>query len=312
MDGLQGLGVINTDNASATIDNHNLSSGMQPINDSRKMETDMNKFSSVENFCSYLKQFMIDTTVLNVQEVDQTMFTATFADGETYLVVACPTVNNLQSAVSYLQTNPTNLPAKRVAVGFFYTDNNVSNLGRQAAVEVFGYNEILDLNNAIASADSKMPYMHMGAATFESKLAKLLNAKYKETATGNIGTQFSSQAAGVGAGLGAAFSEGFGQLKQSLFGFGKDLGIIKDKNQAPQQPIVNGNMGPMQQQPMTNMTPQQQPVAMMPEQPMNVEAHHVAPEQPVAEGSGVMLNKEEHSAVTLAKPAESNGISLSK
>jgi hypothetical protein len=287
MDGLQGLGVINTDNASATIDNHNLSSSTPPVIDNRKFETDMNKFSSVENFCSYTKQFMIDTGVLNVQDIDNTMFSATFQDGETYLVVACPTVENLQSAVNYLQSAPAGLPAKRVAVGFFYADSNVSNLGRQAAVEVFGYNEILDLNNAISSADNKMPYMHIGVATFETKLAKLLNAKHKETATGSIGSQFSSQASGVGAGLGAAFSEGFGQLKQSLFGFGKDLGIIKDKNQqtVAQQPVQN--MGQPQQFQQAPQQFHQAPVN-------NVEAHHEVPSQPIGQTSGVSLNKEEH------------------
>lgn len=251
--GLEGLGVINTNNASATIDSSSLTVEKYDT-DVRKFSTDGNKFTSIESFYEYLQNYLNNTGIVSVSpvadEIKQQLnfsfiFYAQFntmADNTSvengFCIFACPSLENVKSIINLLQNSSvSNIPNKRVAIGYFNYDNNIKSMAKQVNLDLMGYQDILDLNNAIDSGDKKLPYMNIGNS-FEIILAKQLNHKYSSMSTGQT-SQYTQQLSGLGHNLGESFKEGFSQLKQSIFGLGKDLGLTKDQQSVQQQPCID-------------------------------------------------------------------------
>lgn len=249
-EGLSGLGNVNTNNASATIDNSNF--GQKFDTDANLFAMDANKFGSIESYTEYLNNFLVNTGVLTVQPMNDqakqqlglnNMLCVNFlqndatAQIEYVAVIATPTINEVTQAIQAIQQCPqANIPVKKVAIGYFNYDNNLKGQAAKVGMELCGYQDLIDLNNAIQSGYNKMPYMNLNGSMFEHRLAKLLNAKYKGQNGQSFGHNFGQQMSGLGAGLGAAFSEGFGQLKSSLFGLKDQFGQAKAQMQKGQQP----------------------------------------------------------------------------
>lgn len=81
-------------------------------------------------------------------------------------------------------------------------------------------------------------------------VAKKVNERYKVQGTFNASTIFGDTHQ-IGSGLGAAFSEGLSQLKDSISGA---VNSVKNMTQHQQAPMINQSQQPvMNQQPLENV-----------------------------------------------------------
>jgi len=249
--GLQGLGNININNASATIENTGLI--MDKLDsDSRKIAVSNTMFNSAEAYYTYFVNYMQNTGLLKVSDVHgmvrQTLnynnlfIVEKISSGEAFTIFTVFPENDILNIINALQLLPQHpeiqLPVRKVAISHSNFTREVINEAKHLNLELLGYNAIYDINNAILSADNKIPYANISASSFASQLAKGLNTKYRSESSTNITQQLGDQAQSIKNNLGTSFSDGISQLKESITSLTSAMGI--NRNKAQQQMPMQG------------------------------------------------------------------------
>ena len=255
------LGNVNTNNASATI----LGATAIPDkvdDDTRKIKLDVTGYT-IENYCEYLKQYLANTQMFVITDVvdqikqilgiPQMFILQSNTSGQAFLIIPilensqANTSNNVITALqSILPQHPEiNLPPVKVGFGHENFPDAVKKSAKSVNMELVGYSEIYEINNAIQQAYNRMPYMGFGN-TFAMQLAKGLNGMYRQMMSGQPNPAMNNFGQGVkqvGQGFGAAIMDGINQLKQSFSGLGASF------NQARNQQIgMNGQQQGMNYQ----------------------------------------------------------------
>jgi len=261
MSGLEGLGVLNSGSKGGTVETPTDILHKNPM-DSRLFEVDCNKFESMTGFADYTKNWFTQTGVMQISDADMNfaqsighmqLFNAVVLNDQAstvYTIAPCydySTAKNFIQAVSNVQNRPTN---KIIVIAYFNFNQTDTDMAKSMGIELFGYDAMYDVNNAITSS---MTYLSVGS-NFYNKLAKQLNNKYKSS-NGSIGSSAGADMSGVGNDIASSFKEGFEQLKGSITGLFAGLGSKKNQPQQtmvqPQQTMVDDTI----QEPDSNVQP---------------------------------------------------------
>lgn len=265
---IEGLGNINTNNASATVTSPDAFLSKTDT-DNRKIALDSSKFNTSEDVAIYLSNWLqtqcgVSTSINN----SVLAFAIPIANNMVSYSIRCVKDNTeLEQFVQSDQMNNLANAGKLVIFGYFSNSTtDVINRLKQVNAETFGIQEIYEVNSAIDSADKKLPYLSINQSKFSSMVAKKVNERYKAQGTFNASTIFGDTHQ-ISSGLGVAFSEGLNQLKESI---GVAVGSVK--GMAQNQQISRANQATMveQQMPTTEQTSME-----IPEQQVTMEGHTV-------------------------------------
>lgn len=286
--GLDGLGNINTNNASATVASP---TGFlaKSDTDNRKIALDNTRFNANTDIANYLADWLrtqcnIEGTINNDTVLVQLHINGTMIG---YSIKCVKDENEFMQLVQNIEI-VVNTSAKTVLFGYYNVPRTpeIESRIKQSGVELFTLQDIYDVNGAIDNADRKLPYLSISQGKLSSIIAKMINEKYKQQGTLNASTIFGDKQQLTG--LGAAFTEGFNQLKGSLAGA---IGAVKaTTGHAGQIPQTMGNKP-------TEVEIGQAPI-MSGQQPVDVtsnmstgEAHHIINNQMGGEAHPVTLKK---------------------
>ena len=162
---------------------------------------------------------------------------------------------------------------------------NTKNMAKSIGLELLGYNDILEINNAIDSGTKGLPYLTL-SSSFVAGLAKNLNSKYEFIGGNTVGTELNNQLSG----LSEAINDGFNQLKGSL-------GSLFNRN-TPNSQFSNSTGGQVEQY--NQQANIQQQTVEHTEQ--NTEQYQVVNEQ--CNKQDKQLKEEKKSGVNLNKDTE--------
>lgn len=265
---IEGLGNINTNNASATVASPDAFLSKTDT-DNRKIALDSSKFNTSEDVAIYLSNWLqtqcgVSTSINN----SVLAFAIPIANNMVSYSIRCVKDNTeLEQFVQSDQMNNLANAGKLVIFGYFSNSTtDVINRLKQVNAETFGIQEIYEVNSAIDSADKKLPYLSINQSKFSSMVAKKVNERYKAQGTFNASTIFGDTHQ-ISSGLGVAFSEGLNQLKESI---GVAVGSVK--GMAQNQQISRANQATMVEQ---QMSTTEQTSMEIPEQQVTMEGHTV-------------------------------------
>lgn len=168
--GLEGLGNLSIDK-----DNCALSSPygfLNKVDNSvRLLETDMNKFSSTEDYSKYIKDFLSKTAGFIVTEVEEGLkqqlgtndiFYAQHNSGFNFIVIPSLDYSEVQRILNLFQTNSIIINnTTKVIIGYFNYDNDAIRIAKNAGFELIGANEIFEINSDATS--SIIPDLNFGS-----------------------------------------------------------------------------------------------------------------------------------------------------
>lgn len=274
--GLDGLGNINTNNASATVASP---AGFLAKSDAdtRKIALDNTKFNTNTDIANYLADWLrtqcnIEGTTNNDIVLAQLPINGAVVN---YSIKCVKDENEFIQAVQNIDT-VINTGTKTVLFGYYNVPrtSEIESRIKQSGIELFTLQDIYDVNGAIDSADKKLPYLSISQGKLSNIVAKIVNEKYKQQGALNASTIFGDKQQLNG--LGAAFTEGLNQLKGSLVGA---IGSVKS---------VTGQGH--------NQTNMQIPPQVQEEQPpincnQTLEPHHITTNQTTGEAHPVKLKK---------------------
>lgn len=226
--GLEGLGNINLNNASATVESPN-SFLAKTDTDSRKIALDSSKFATNDELASYLHDWLLTQCNINTATHSNILSFMLPINGKpiSYSVVCVKGESEFTQEAQSERIQ--SLGSEKVVIFGYYNapkNNEVASRVKQLGIELFTLTEIYEINSAIDGADKKLPYVSLNQNKLSSMVAKSVNEKYRKQGTMNASTIFGDKQ--QLSGLGAAFSEGFNQLKNSVTGA---LGSIKSSTQ---------------------------------------------------------------------------------
>lgn len=168
--GLEGLGNLSIDK-----DNCALSSPygfLNKVDNSvRLLETDMNKFSSTEDYSKYIKDFLSKTAGFIVTEVEEGLkqqlgtndiYYAQHNSGFNFIVIPSLDYSEVQRILNLFQTNSIIINnTTKVIIGYFNYDNDAIRIAKNAGFELIGANEIFEINSDATS--SIIPDLNFGS-----------------------------------------------------------------------------------------------------------------------------------------------------
>lgn len=160
----------------------------KPDMDKRKLATDLKRFTTVVSYKSYLEDYFISTGLFNVEKSEYNdSFTIQLTSNvnndvfvSKYRIFATPSMNEVKALIDNIKT--TNIPdntEKFVALGYYRYDNSVKQEANNLGLELFGAEEIIEVNGAIDMSEKGMPYMSFSKKSLHSILANSLNNKYR-------------------------------------------------------------------------------------------------------------------------------------
>jgi len=197
---------------------------------------DKSKFSTLDSYYTYLRQWFNNTGIVTVQDTTETikaklnyayMFDIGFANSgnKTHAVVACHDIEAAKSFLSNCRAGKFSEPA--LLFCFYNFDNSDKRIAANNNIELVGISEMYDLNNAITSVFGGLSIGN----TLLGRIQKGLRDKFKNQRPITDVAQNSVSEAGEG--LMSAISDGFEQLKGSLMsalaavGAGKLAGSVQ-------------------------------------------------------------------------------------
>lgn len=186
--GLQGLGVLNTKNGSTTI-NNTIDNILQKVDtDKRKLPVYMNQFTTVEQYCDRLRDWIATTEIFNidVSSNEERYIIATVRDeyanqllNRNYEIYGCRNVDEVDSTLTRIE-NTQNSNNHKLIISYTNVNKQQKNKAKQLFVELVYADDIIEINNAIDLADKGIPYIAIGNS-FVHSISKCLNIKYKNT-----------------------------------------------------------------------------------------------------------------------------------
>ena len=254
--GLQGLGILNTKNDSATV-----GSPLQTVTNSVNIDTRLIDLSMAlsqsDGFAKYVRSWAENTGVATLCDCEQSVMSIPGVFGlkllseETavYNIIPCDNIEVARQIYQTLTSGSNTHTHKCVLVCPYTFEFNDIRKGSSLGVELLGYNEAQEINSAITSS---MPYLAVGS-TFVHKICKSLNSVYSkhnsDMALNRVKEAFTGDVGGDG-GIIGSFKQGFGQLKSSVLGA---LGSKSDINTSEKEKLIlpemnnenqyNGNEG---------------------------------------------------------------------
>ena len=293
--GLEGLGNINTNNASATVESP---TGFlaKSDTDNRKIILDNTKFNTNTDVANYLADWLRTQCNLEAYNTDDVVSLQIPGNGiaTSYIIKCIKDENEFMQLVQNIETI-NNTGTKTVLFGYYNVPKTPEIEGRikQSGIELFTLQDIYDVNGAIDSADRKLPYLNISQGKLSSIIAKIVNEKYKQQGTLNASTIFGDKQQLTG--LGAAFTEGLNQLKGSLTGAISSVKSVTGNNgQTPtmscQIPQTMGNRPTEVGMGQTPIMSEQEQINVTPNMSTG-EAHHIINNQIGGEAHPVTLKK---------------------
>lgn len=252
--GLAGLGNINTDNASATVETPGAAFN-KVYNNGRTLETNPSRFSTTQELTEYLLNWFNNTGVckayrngytdcaFNLEVNSPTVAVSAY-------VVCALTENEAYSMLDQFMKNAqysrVNVPA---IMGYFNSDAGLR-LGSEAkavGLSLIGNQEIMQINAAV----SDNFFLSVGSKKLGDLIAKALHEHYK----GEIASEKGGTIPGMGNfgndsnNLGNAFQEGINQLGGSVKGLLASFGLAGNQQQSMPVGNPNANVNPNQGNP---------------------------------------------------------------
>lgn len=266
------------------------------------LKTSLSEFTNADELYNYIKNYLTNSGIVSVADVSETIknnsglqhiFTVDFMNQyepngtqKRYYVIICPLEEDLKKLIGKIQSGLNSvIPYRKVALGYFNYDYNTKNMAKSIGLELLGYNDILEINNAIDSGTKGLPYLTL-SSSFVAGLAKNLNSKYKFIGGNTVGTELNNQLSG----LSEAINDGFNQLKGSL-------GSLFNRN-TPNSQFSNSTGGQAEQY--NQQANMQQQTVEHTEQ--NTEQYQVVNEQ--CNKQDEQLKEEKKSGVNLNKDTE--------
>lgn len=222
MQGLEGLGNINTKNDSCTITSPLMTSECSTfVEDKRLLSNDKERFKNLSEYADYLYTWLQNSGVVDVSNgiTDWYGFKAIQTvvindrENQKYMVVGCITLENVQQLILNIENSSPKPSIPTVAICFYDSMYAESQRAKAIDMEVVGNESIREINGAITSS---LPYLSIGKR-FENKLAKALNDKYRSDNTAVV-TTFTSELTETGNSIISSFKEGLNQLVSSVQG----------------------------------------------------------------------------------------------
>lgn len=220
MQGLEGLGNINTKNDSCTITSPLMTSeSLTFVEDQRLLSNDKERFKDLSEYVDYLYTWLQNSGVVDISNgiTDWYGFKAIQAvvindrEKQKYMVVGCITLENIQQLILNIENSNPKPSIPTVAICFYDSMYAESQRAKAIDMEVVGNESIREINGAITSS---LPYLSIGKR-FENKLAKALNDKYRSDNTAVV-TTFTSELTETGNSIISSFKEGLNQLTSSV------------------------------------------------------------------------------------------------
>jgi hypothetical protein len=233
---LDGLGLIN-DHKEITVLESPGSYYEKTDIDKDKIATMDEKFSTDEEFCEYLKNWLGSTGVLIIEPVDEetkqyvnfsSIFHARFNNqnvntnrNNLFCIFAVHNSENVRCIIEQLvKANVSVNNVNKVIIGYFTVSKELKEYAGRIGVELVGRDEIYEINNAIDLGKHKMPYVTLSQNKFYTELSSELNKYYSSQQTqsfmsletGAVGGNLSS----IGHNLSSSMQEGIDQFKNSF------------------------------------------------------------------------------------------------
>ena len=220
--GLDGLGIINTKNDSATVGSP-LQSATGGINaDTRLLDLGLT-VSQTDEFTEYVKNWAGNTGVAQLYNCEPSLANVGGAFGlkldcdESIVYNIVPCADSELAKQIYQSLTSGEHTQKCVLVCPHTFEYNDIRKGLSLGVELLGYNEAQEINSAITSP---VTYLAVGES-FVHKISKALNSIYckhnSEMAMNRVKETFTGDGNGTG-GIAEALKQGFDQLKSSVLG----------------------------------------------------------------------------------------------
>lgn len=284
---------------------------------------DKSKFSTLDSYYTYLRQWFNNTGVVAVQDTTDTvktvlnypyMFDIGFpnTNNETHAVIACSDIMAAKKFLINCKTGKFSTPALMFC--FYNFNESDKRIAANNNIELVGINEMYDLNNAITSVFGGLTIGN----TLVNKLQKSLRDRFKGQKTGTKDIQ--SEVNAVDDSLMSIISDGFDQLKGSIASMLSLVGAGKAAN------AVENFSNPFETQTVQEQIPHEQTQTNFETQPNgykgpmsevygdNVSANETADNDSVStvnlekvDDTAVISedNVAEHQTVTLNKPSVS-------
>lgn len=172
--------------------------------DDRKLATYMTNFASDEDYTKHLENWFITTGMFNVcdaventkQEIgitNITMVQPCIMSGtpmiNTNLIIIGITDNKLKNVLDNIAAKNINTSVNRIVIVGFndYTVEDMQ-LALSMGVDIIDSEAIREINNAVDSADAKMPYIKTGNK-LHNILAECINSKYRGINVSTVSNQ---------------------------------------------------------------------------------------------------------------------------
>lgn len=185
--GLDGLGIVNKDNASATLTS--MSIPLTKVdNDTRKLSVNMERFNSKHDYIMNVTNWFnnIQFGQMNT-EIDciKIQFINTI-----YAIYPCRNSIDLDELIAKGVFLSRDINTIGIVLGYFnYTDIQKQTLNN-LNLQLIGIEGIIEINNAIDLADKGLPYISLDKTKFIHIISKFVHDKYyKKGAYNNILTQ---------------------------------------------------------------------------------------------------------------------------
>lgn len=229
--GIGGLGTIGINELG------NLPASVNIKTDDRKLVTDMNKFSNIEDYKVYLRNWLNNTGLFTEIQSDMTVAQCGYevctinknnagieVATPSFSVYGCLNYSDVDNVLNHLKIAPNKIDNTSAVIICYinYTDEEV-NVARSLNVHLLGINEEIEINQAIDLGDKKLPYVTMGYNDFTRMLCKSLNEKYK----GYTGNDISQALGGVSNNLNNSASNLMSRTEEAVKDLAAGIGLSK-------------------------------------------------------------------------------------
>ena len=156
--------------------------------DNRKLATDLSRFTTIESYKRYLENYFVSTELFNVEKSDYNncfciqLFQNPTNEGliNRFRIFAVLSTDDVKVLMDNIKaSNITDNTEKFVALGYFRYDKYIKKEADQLGLELFGAEEINEVNEAIDIAEKKLPYISISKNALHNILANALNNKYR-------------------------------------------------------------------------------------------------------------------------------------
>lgn len=172
---IQGLGIINTDNANGNIES--LTCNLID-SDKRKLDTDMSKFSTDKEYKNSVVDWIKYTNIFNIEDTD------TYINAQlniidkkpfsiNYKIYCCINIKEVNEVLNKIKQDSNN-----IIIGYLNYNNDIKSIARNKNTQLIGVDEINEINSAIDLADKSLPYIIINKASFTHLVAHELHKKY--------------------------------------------------------------------------------------------------------------------------------------